>query len=134
MDRQIDVGDPRAVHSRIADGEAIVEVLRLVAEYDCYDAIWWRCDGEFAPVTFFVNCNDLFWWATADAEPLTSGDIPELQQAIADICKIDKYEASTGFLLWCARKRGMRPQRPAYPQNEQLWALFDACGPPRTDE
>jgi hypothetical protein len=114
--------------------EFILEVLGLLAELDCYsEPIYWACHGDYAPITFFVNCNDLFYWATADAEKLTPEDMPALKQAIADVIEITgKTDIYIGFELWCARKREMRPQQPAYPKDEQLRALFDACGPPRT--
>ena len=118
--------------------EFILEVLRLQDEYDCYgEPLYWTCSSDYAPITFFVLCNDLFYWATADAEKLTLEDIPMLRQAILDVqasgvydLRLDDYE--TGCALWCARKRKMRPQQPAYPKDERLRALFDACGPIRT--
>ena len=111
----------------------ILAVLGLLAETDCYDgSIWWRCDNEYAPITFWVMCNDLFYWATADGQRLNPEDLPALRQAIADSTEIDRHCADWGFLLWVARKRGMRPQQPAYPKDERLRALFDACGPERS--
>ncbi len=116
----------------------ILEVLRLQDEYDCYgEPIYWATHGDYAPVTFFVNCNDLFWWATADAEKLLPEDMPMLRQAILDVQAADVYDLrldnyEMGCALWCARKRKMRPQQPAYPKDEQLRALFDACGSLRT--
>lgn len=127
-----DIRDAQETFKQI---DFIYEVLRLMDETDCYHAIWWRCTGEFAPVTFFVNCNDLFEWATADCETLTPDDLPALQTSIAEVREIDKKgeeDHDWGFLLWCARKRQMRPQQPAYPNNERLRALFDACGPVHT--
>lgn len=115
----------------------ILEILRLQDEYDCYgEPIYWATHGEYAPVTFFVLCNDLFWWATADAEKLMSEDIPTLRQAILDVQATGIYELcldnyETGCALWCARKRGMRPQQYAYPQDTRIKTLFDACGPAR---
>src|SRR2546430_1807368 len=32
-------------------------------------------------VVLFVNCNDLFWWACADAESITLDEIPTLFRA-----------------------------------------------------
>jgi hypothetical protein len=83
-------------------------------------------------VTFFVNANDIFEWACADCETLTPDDLPALRQAISDVSAIDETKKEDGFALWVARKRGMRLQQPAYPKNEQIRALFDACGPERT--
>src|SRR5437762_1069660 len=116
----------------------ILGVLRLQDDYECYgEPIYWATHGEYAPVTFFVNCGSLFYWATADAEKILPEDLPTLRQAICDVqaaspnmeLKVDACEA--GCALWCARKRGMRPQQPAYPNDARLRTLFDACGPER---
>lgn len=114
-----------------------------------WEDVWWRMDGEFAPVTFLLNCNDLFWWATADAETITPENLPALHQAVADvraalgvaaepdILDKDRWEAwwkAPGYAsaLFVARLRSMRPQRPCYQGwPEALHPLFDACGPPR---
>lgn len=111
----------------------ILEVLRLFSldETDCYDMLFWRCE-EPGSIEFFVNVNDIFWWATADLEKIIPEDVPALRQAIADVQEIDPRDRCTGFELWAARKRGMRPQQPAYPKDERLRPLFDACGPART--
>ena len=133
------------------------------------EAIWWRTDEKYAPITFFVGCNDLFYWACADAEELTEENFPRLKEAIIDVRKawgcpleepkyphaskvdepyiapskeaIDKYNehhekhwdsGSWGVLLFCARERKMRPQKPYYELiPTELHALFDACGPER---
>lgn len=119
--------------------DSILDVLRLQDDYDCYgEPIYWATHGKYAPVTFFVMCNDLFWWATADAERLASEDMPDLRRAIHDVRETGAYTLTldiynTGCMLWCARKRRMRPQRPAYPRHEIVRALFDACGPEREE-
>lgn len=112
----------------------ILDVLGIMDmdDTDNYGAIIWRCQSEYAPITFLVNCNDTFWWGHADCEVLDPEDLPGLKQAIADVRTIDEHESDWGFLLWCARKRGMRPQQLAYPKNPQLRALFDAAGPARS--
>lgn len=72
-----------------------------------------------------INCNDLFYWGCADAEPIEVEDIPLLEQATED----SEYY---GDLLFCARKRKMRPQGAYYQQfNEEDAALFNAAGPKR---
>lgn len=75
-----------------------------------------------------INCNDVFFWGSADAEDLSPETLGDLDAAIAD-CHGDE---ESGALLYCARRRGMRPQGAMYkyiPKN--LWAFFDACGPYR---
>jgi len=115
-------------------------ILEFFDRWDYYDAIWWRCDEEYAPVTFWVRCNDLFYWASADAECITPEDIPELEKAFKD-CEAagnaikegyGRVSASFGPELFCARARGLRPQGAAYPKDHQeIWPLFDASGPKR---
>lgn len=109
----------------------IVDVLDTFAKHDDCDEVWWRCDGEYAPVTFFINCNDFFWWGTGDSERLTPENIAVLKQAYVDcIAAGDKRGAWAG-LLFCARVRQLRPQGCCYPKEKAIAALFDACGPKR---
>ena len=78
-------------------------------------------------VTMYVNCNDLFWWAVADAEELNFSDLAELNRCISE-------SPDHGELLWCAKKRKMRPQKPYYKSfsNDEA-ELFNACGPERDE-
>lgn len=92
----------------------------------------WRTDGEYAPVSLYVNCNDLFYWGCADSEKLTVENISELEKAAEDIKKINPEDFSNADILFCCRMRKMRPQKPYYkyiPNN--LKPLFDACGEER---
>lgn len=76
-------------------------------------------------VSMYVNCNDLFYWASADAEDFSVEDLDDYQQALTE-------SAKHGDLLWVCRKRKMRPQKPYYKYfNEEEAILFDACGPDR---
>lgn len=124
---------------------------------DLWECLWWRTDGEYAPVTFFVNCNDLFYWASADCETLTPDNLPLLLQAVKDVrvaFGVDVHDSRElldgktgvpderwnnwfhsgghGASLFCARVRGMRPQRPVMRKlDARLLPLFEACGPER---
>lgn len=99
-------------------------ILAAVAAMDEHDVIWWRCDGEYAPITFFVRANDLFYWACSDGEELTIENLAVFQQAFRD--------CDHGQELFCARVRGMRPQQPYYKAfSAAEKVLFDACGPER---
>lgn len=61
-----------------------------------------------------VICNDVFAWGFADAEDIeTSDDIELLRQSIKD-CTAIEPRSSHGALLYCARKRNMRPQGAYY--------------------
>lgn len=114
-------------------GRFALDVLQLLAEHEDYDSVWWRCDGDFAPITFLVNCNDLFHWACADSERVTPENLPRLRSAFAD-AKATGILGNQfyGPLLFCARERRMRPQKAFYENMpEEMIALFDACGEPR---
>ena len=113
--------------------ENILPIMSYLSKKDICDSIWWRCDGEYSPITFLVNCNDLFYWAQADCEELTIENLPILKKSINDCEKIDPVcGALHGCDLFCCRVRKMRPQQPAYPKrSEGLYVLFDACGPER---
>jgi hypothetical protein len=114
------------------DAAFILRVLQATGFDDC-DTIWWRTDGEYAPITFFVNCNDTFWWGTADCEEITPENLPLFEQTLADEKAVTGYHGAIWVgALFAARVRQMRPQGAAYPKEQPgLWPLFDACGPPR---
>lgn len=141
---------------RVSDLKFVSSVLSLGGSNDdvgdLWESIWWRTDGEYAPVTFFVNCNDLFYWACADLERLTPENLPLLLVALDDVRHAqglprgewprnldikdgwDEWHAAGAWAssLFCARIRGMRPQRPCYRgMPDKLKPLFDACGPER---
>jgi hypothetical protein len=121
-------------------------VYRVMRIFDGFEgpprnAVWWRTDEpQYDPLTFLVNCNDLFYWGCADAEVITEENIAGLEQAVADMkavgAKDDKGRDEDWYdahLLWVCRVRGMRPQGAYYKHLTQaFWPLFDACGPERT--
>ena len=106
-----------------------LKILAKVADLDMTGDVSWRCDGEYAPITFWVNCNDLFFWGSSDCETLTIENLPILEQAFADCKAVDLEWAAD--MLFCARVRKERPQGAAYPKDPKTWPLFDACGPER---
>lgn len=107
-------------------------VLTVFAENDLCGSLYWRTDGEYAPVTFFVNCNDVFCWGCADGEDVTPANLGVLEQAIADCEAIDAVVGSCYAVdLFASRVRGMRPQGCCYPDDRRFWPLLDAAGPVR---
>ena len=105
----------------------IIKVLQITA-FDNTGDIFWKTDGEYAPITFFAMCNDTFHFASSDCEKITPENIGILEQSYKD----SEYH---GGLLFCARVRSMRPLKCCYkyfPENEHKF--FDASGPPRTVE
>lgn len=108
----------------------VFRVLNLFCKEDSHDILFWRVDdGE---IRFFVNCNDIFDWASADLEEITPENIIELEKAVADVKAMGSNETYEAFYLFCARMRKRRPQGAAYPSDRKLWPLFDAVGPERS--
>ena len=64
-------------------------------------------DGEIEDynVVLYVNCNDLFYWGTADAEGLKTTELKELY----DMWYHDNHWGSS---KWCCKKRNLQPQVP----------------------
>lgn len=124
-----------AIHANATPLEFALAILATTQFYELGESIWWRTDGKCAPVTYFVGCNDLFWWGSADAEELTPERLPILQAALNACGEATSEDESIGWkwgtALFCARVRGERPQGAAYPNDRRLWPLFDACGPER---
>lgn len=109
----------------------VLEVLAFFSDEEMHELLWWRTDEEYAPVTFFVNTNDLLAWGCADGERITTENLPLLRQAMADCKKVGKYCWYEAVALFACRLNKMRPQGAAYPKNKAFWPLFDACGPER---
>lgn len=119
-------------------GRDLAFVIRVLSLFDGFnglsnDDVWWRTDApDYDPITLLVNCNDFFVWGSSDAEEITPENVEVLEQAVKDV------EAITGNtrqadLLFCARINKLRPQGAYYKYiKEELWPLFDACGPERT--
>ena len=124
-------GQLAEVEGRLESYEFVIEVLRLADEYEIHELLWWRAGGQYVPVTFFVRANDLLEWGCADAERLTPENIGVLRQAILDCAAVDDCSVGYGCELFVCRLQGMRPQGAAYPPEEALWPLFNACGPER---
>lgn len=60
---------------------------------------------ESETIVLFVNCNDVFAWGCADAEHLTTDDIPNLYM-------LWKKWGHDGVTKWCCIKRNEKPQKP----------------------
>lgn len=103
----------------------VLRVLTTMDRADLHESLWWRTDGPFHPITFWVDCSDCFTHATAEGEPVTEETVAELETAIADVAAITGGDVTFGPLLYCARRRQRRPLPVAYPSDSRLWSLFD---------
>ena len=102
------------------NNDFIIKIMTLISEFDLFGEILW--DKDF---NFIANCNDLFYWGTADGEEIKETDLDLLKQSLLD------YN-DHGVDLYCARKRKMRPQHACYKYFDvNKRHLFNACGPNR---
>ncbi len=109
-----------------------VAVFAVFERGDDYESLIWRVDAKpyYVPVIkLFATCNDVFFWATADAEEITADDVPLLEACLADLEKCGESWAIAYLAeLFAARKRHLRPQKPFYKDMPaDVAALFDAC-------
>lgn len=113
-------------------------VLRAIDKCDSHDSLTWNTHGQYAPVTFFINCSDTFYYASADAEEVTIANIHVLEQSVNDCVKHSIYAGFYAPMLFCARVRNMRPIRRMYPNTTFLEhdmapviKMLDEAGPER---
>lgn len=87
------------------DADFGYEVLKLCYEADIGEDLLWYVGGD-GGIGWALQCSDTFIYACADAEDVTSEDLPLLRQCIADL----KGEGQWGVaVLYAARKRNERP-------------------------
>ncbi len=102
----------------------VERLLKLTAKYDIITELHWTDTDK--GLEFWILCNDFFIWASADGENVeTEEDLILLEQSL-------KASENDGALLYCARKRKVRPQGAYYTYlKKEDWHLFDACGEKR---
>lgn len=107
-------------------------ILRALQFEHC-DNLFWRVGSYENPndniIHFYINCNDLFYWACSDLEEITEENIELLEKTLKEL---DTHHACD---LFCCRSRKMRPQKPMYQHfNIEEVKLFNACGEERNDD
>ena len=90
---------------------------QMLAEMLAADnAVLFLADAESGPffssdhpsklaLRIMVNCNDLFAWACADAEPLPLSEV-------ANLYRMWKADPHYGADRWCCLRRNLAPQAP----------------------
>jgi hypothetical protein len=121
------------------DPALLERIVRLASAYEVADDLffhviapdgYWAGEGnEIGDLCVTVNCNDLFYWACADAEPIeTDADVDLLRECLQ---ATDEY----GTSLYACRRRKMRPQNRILAKlPDEVKGHFEACGPARTDK
>lgn len=74
--------------------------------------------SESDTIEVVVNCNDLFYWGTADAEPCG----PDELQGLYNRWKADPI---WGVKIWCCIHRNLQPQAPICRKMQVLDAWTD---------
>jgi hypothetical protein len=84
--------------------EALAELIRakIFFVYDTPNPFW---EGSPKTIQLQLNCNDLWFWACADSEPITLEDLPKLYKEF----KKDKKWGADKFI--CIKKN-LAPQKP----------------------
>ena len=109
-------------------------MLAVVASCDARENLTWTVtDGT---VAWVVLCNDLFWWATADAEPIeTAADVDMLESCASDLATIGADATYWVAALYACRRRQMRPQGACFrffaSVCPEMVRFLDEAGPPR---
>lgn len=109
--------------------EQAARVLAAFEKADDYESLTWRVTVRpycITEIKLFAGCSDFFHLATADCEEIEADDLPLLEQCLTDLTGTGEefYLAE----LFAARKRKMRPCRPAYKgMAPAVAALFDGC-------
>ena len=92
------------------EDEAILQLLAegiLFSNYRTHSSDDKKLTNDGKTIVLFLNCNDVFAWACADAEDVSS--IEELK-SLYDYC--EKYGAWEGSTIWVCMKRKQKPQSP----------------------
>lgn len=104
--------------------------MAIMQDMDCIDDAWFSVDLTTEQIHISVNCNDLFYWASADSEPITADDVALLEQTARDLEALGDDNDTYPFLnlleLYAARRRNMQPL-PAYVgklESQRLKDLF----------
>jgi hypothetical protein len=116
---------------QLAEMKFIDDLLRFCIDHEIADMLFWFAADDGAPRPA-VNANDLFAWACAEAIDITPDNFEMFTTSVLECKAIHSVlGAMEGCSLFACRVEKMRPQGAAYPTNQELWPLFDACGPER---
>jgi hypothetical protein len=120
------------------EAKLLERVIRLAAAYEVVDDLsftivddsgyWAGTGNQQGSLHVGVKCNDLFYWATADMEPIeTEADL----ESLAECLVIDDVYGPT---IYACRRREMRPQNCVLRNTPgEIVPHLESCGPARTD-
>jgi hypothetical protein len=85
------------------EDEALAEMLKAGILFSNTREYLWQGEKQGETVVLFVNCNDIFAWACADAEDVKESEVKDLYQ----MWKKDGW----GIVKWACKKRNLQPQQ-----------------------
>lgn len=89
---------------------ALLMVSRLALD----EQLWLRAEKETGRIVVFLNCNDIFAWACADAEELPPGLWLEFEKSVERLRdKNHEWTAPWAAAAWAVKLRKVAPQKPA---------------------
>lgn len=116
--------------------EEVQQVAKFVWKYTI-NCGWWADHFDNYEVKCYIDCSDVFVWGCGDDENMEVEDL-ELYESVynslenVNTDQLRTYEQRYTELLYCCKKRGMRPQGAIYTSiPREIWHLFNECGAPR---
>lgn len=127
------LGPDEDLQERLDFNEAIRRLLS--EEADVLFLLAGKSNGGESTIALFVGCNDLFYWACADCEPIppVTYGIGKNEAAFWQLYDLVREHGPRGASLWCCLRRGMQPQRPIRERwkADGFWPVeLDACAEP----
>lgn len=109
------------------DYEFLLELIEFLTNNLSSSSYFFDIDKENKTYECSINCNDLFFWASADRLEITKDNFSLLKETYKELDS--KYRRKfTGDLFAC-RVRKMKPQEACYKiYPKEIHHLFDACG------
>ena len=110
----------------------LVKLLKILDDFDSSFDYTYQIHTWNGTIYLSINDSDLFAWGYYGEYYLAPSDIDALRQTYVDSEKVlPRFGSIHAPRLFCCRKSKWRPQGAAYPDEKELWPLFDACGPER---
>lgn len=120
----------------IFDGTEIIFSEEMAVAYLLKEEAVFLCDvkepeedGDGPKLGFMINCNDVFYWASADCEALAYHEIEQFYL-------LYKHLGYYGMVQWVCNQRKMRPQIPIEKEMKEkgVWTEELEAFPVRTPQ
>lgn len=112
-------------------------ILKAAHDARAQDDLFWRCDVEGQPITFWVHCGAVHTQTprSTDLHQVTADNVSVLEDAVGRVRLLAPDQPALwryAYMLFACRVTSARPTAAAYPQDfPQLWPWLDIAGPAR---